>query len=247
MKDYYVYLHRRATDGKVFYVGKGHGRRAFDKNNGRSKWWKSIVKKYGYNVEIYLNGLQEWYAIELEKELIAYYGRENICNMTDGGEGMSGWTPSEETIKKRTSKTIGQKRTEETKKRMSEAKKGYKPSKETLIKMSQCRIGFKHTEEAKKKVSIAVRNRKVSEETRKKMSEARKGYKQTEIAKEKMSSAKSVPVVCSNGMIFKSATSAAAWLRNNGWPKASPSGVSAARRGVVRTAYGYTWKYVDEK
>lgn len=93
MQDFYVYLHRKASDNSVFYVGKGSGRRAYDRNN-RSDWWKSIVAKHGYTVEIYMDNLQEWYSFELEKELIAYYGRMDedrgsLCNMKDGGAGCS--------------------------------------------------------------------------------------------------------------------------------------------------------------
>lgn len=93
-KDFLVYLHRRKTDGKVFYVGKGDTKRA-NRTTTRSDYWNRVVAKYGFYVEIYSDGLQEWYAFELEKELISYYGRENLCNMTDGGEGTSGRIVSE--------------------------------------------------------------------------------------------------------------------------------------------------------
>ena len=94
MKSYLVYLHRRATDGKVFYVGKGSSAKRAKSKSNRGNYWKRIVAKHGYTIEFYATGLQEWYAFELEKELIAYYGRENLCNLTDGGEGTSGRVPS---------------------------------------------------------------------------------------------------------------------------------------------------------
>lgn len=92
--DFYVYLHRKATTGEVFYVGKGHGNRAWV-TTGRSKHWKNIESKHGITVEIAESGLQEWYAFELESELISLYGRKdkkqgNLINLTDGGEGVSG-------------------------------------------------------------------------------------------------------------------------------------------------------------
>lgn len=37
---------------------------------------------------------------ESERKWIAYYGRENLTNGTDGGEGMLGWVPSEDTRRK---------------------------------------------------------------------------------------------------------------------------------------------------
>lgn len=91
---YYVYLHRKKSNGQVFYVGKGHGNRAFDKYK-RNAHWKNTAAKHGYTIDIYQDGLQEWYAFELEQNLISLYGRENLCNMTDGGDG--GLNPSFET------------------------------------------------------------------------------------------------------------------------------------------------------
>lgn len=88
--DFYVYLHRRESDNSVFYVGKGMGNRSHSKKN-RNNHWRNIVLKNGYKVEIVQAGMQEWWAFELEKDLIALYGRENLCNLTDGGEGSSGF------------------------------------------------------------------------------------------------------------------------------------------------------------
>ncbi len=100
--DYYVYVHRKKTTGEVFYVGKGRGRRAWQWSD-RSSYWKRVAEKYGYTVEIYLSNIQEWYAFEVEKNLIAYYGREDsdegtLVNHTDGGEGLSGYIYSEERL-----------------------------------------------------------------------------------------------------------------------------------------------------
>lgn len=75
---FYVYLHKKKTTGEVFYVGKGKGRRIND-NSRRSSSWKQVVKSCGIIREYYLTGLQEWYALELEADLIAYYGL-----LTDG-------------------------------------------------------------------------------------------------------------------------------------------------------------------
>lgn len=92
--DFYVYLHRKKTTGEVFYVGKGKENRAWEKS-GRNKYWKHIASKHGYTVEIYQNNLQEWYALELEQELILRFGRlvdntGSLCNITCGGESGSG-------------------------------------------------------------------------------------------------------------------------------------------------------------
>lgn len=88
---HYVYLHLRASDGTVFYVGKGSNKRAWSAA-GRRKWWKSIVAKHGFKVEIAQGGLDEKAAMLLEKRLISEYRLKGarLCNMTDGGEGASG-------------------------------------------------------------------------------------------------------------------------------------------------------------
>lgn len=89
--DFYVYLHKKKTTGEVFYVGKGSGKRAWSVR-GRSKFWKSIVSKYGVDIEVYADNLQEWYAFELEQDLISLYGRRDLgdgalVNLNDGGYG----------------------------------------------------------------------------------------------------------------------------------------------------------------
>ena len=102
--DFYVYLHKKKTNGEVFYVGKGKNWRATNKTQ-RNKFWKRVVKKYGLVVEIVEKDIQEWYAHELEKDLIALYGRRDqgsgpLVNLTDGGEGSSGYKHTEKVLGK---------------------------------------------------------------------------------------------------------------------------------------------------
>ena len=104
MKSYVVYIHRRVCDLRPFYVGKGLISRAYNFID-RGEYWKRTASKYGVVVDIVHYGLQEWYALELEKELIAYYGRKDLgygplVNFTDGGEGLSGFRHSEKSRSK---------------------------------------------------------------------------------------------------------------------------------------------------
>ncbi len=90
---FYVYLHRKRTNGEVFYVGKGKDKRAWS-SFGRNELWKRTADKYGWYVEIVEKDLQSWYAFELEQDLIALYGRRDLghgtlTNMSDGGDGPS--------------------------------------------------------------------------------------------------------------------------------------------------------------
>lgn len=88
-KHFYVYVHRKLTDGKVFYVGKGSKDRAFV-SKGRNRHWKNIVNKHGYSVSIVMRFLKDACARSFEKALIKFYGFENLCNLTNGGEGWHG-------------------------------------------------------------------------------------------------------------------------------------------------------------
>lgn len=129
---FYVYVHRRKSDMRVFYVGKGSGGRAFDKGK-RNAYWHNIVNKHGYKVEFTHKEINEQKAFDLERALIARYREKGIklCNATDGGEGAS-----------------GAKRSMATRRRLSEIRKnapnpmqGKKHRKETLKKMREIKIG----------------------------------------------------------------------------------------------------------
>jgi len=110
--NYYVYVHRKKTNGDVFYVGEGKGKRAWV-TSSRSDLWNRVVNKYGYYVEVLSKDIQEWYAFELEKELICKYGRIDnktgiLVNMSDGGDGQSGVIFSEDRKRKVSERQIGE-------------------------------------------------------------------------------------------------------------------------------------------
>lgn len=143
MTDFYVYVHRKATTGEIFYVGKGTGYRAYE--FGRNRHWNNTAKKHGYTVETIEIGLQEWYAFELEMNLISYHGRCDLglgvlVNLTDGGEGSS--NPSKETrnlmsaAHKGNTTALGYKHTAKTKARLREAVETQRVSKIGLFGLS---------------------------------------------------------------------------------------------------------------
>ena len=135
------------------------------------------------------DNISEIESFKLERLLISLIGRLDkktgpLVNLTDGGEGTSGWMPSEEfKIKvgersKGNSYGIGYKHTEHHKKRVSILHKGKMISKETREKISKSHKGKPHTEETKKKMSESFKGRIpwnkglkncFSEETRQKM------------------------------------------------------------------------------
>lgn len=146
----YVYTHRKATTGCIFYVGKGTAERAWDRH-GRSPYWRNVAAKHGVVVQIECDGLFEFEAYARERELIAALKAQGVrlANLTDGGEG--GLNPSTETREK-----IG---------RYHRGKR--KPAAQ-IEKIRQSNLGKKRSAETRKKISERV----VSNETRRKMSEA---------------------------------------------------------------------------
>jgi hypothetical protein len=92
---FYTYAHTK-PDGTIFYIGKGHGKRAWSRDS-RGRHWKHVVAKYkNYGVEILANWDTEEAAFDHEKLLISCFidlGFK-LANLTNGGEGSSGyrWT-----------------------------------------------------------------------------------------------------------------------------------------------------------
>jgi hypothetical protein len=84
----YVYGHYKADDGKLFYIGKGNGRRAW-RNDSRNRHWQNIVNKHGLVVKIIEDNLTDEEAFEKERQLIAEVGVKNLANAVSGGAGLT--------------------------------------------------------------------------------------------------------------------------------------------------------------
>lgn len=100
-----IYRHIKKNDSEVFYIGVGKTKKRAYSKYGRSRHWKNIVEKYGYEVEVLKTDLTYEEARELEVILIDYYGRKDLdkgslCNLTNGGDGTWGYRLSEETKNK---------------------------------------------------------------------------------------------------------------------------------------------------
>lgn len=100
--DFYVYVCFRPDTAEPCYVGKGRGRRWQDHNKNRSAnpRLRNIVKKYGELPCVKIRvGLTELEAFTIETAFIRAIGRGNdgpLVNLTDGGEGSTGYvTPPE--------------------------------------------------------------------------------------------------------------------------------------------------------
>jgi hypothetical protein len=124
MNNHYVYFHRKSSDGSIFYVGIGNGRRAYKKSY-RSELWNRFVSKYGLIVDIVDSGITIEIAKELEIKYINEFGRISngtgcLVNLTDGGDGRTGYKCSDETKLKISKANTGKRHTAETKKIISE-------------------------------------------------------------------------------------------------------------------------------
>ena len=101
--NYYVYAYIRSKNSKnsnigtPYYIGKGTNNRAWRKHDNIN------IPKDSRFIIILEQNLTELGALAIERRLIKWYGRQDLKtgilqNRTDGGEGNSGWIPSETTI-----------------------------------------------------------------------------------------------------------------------------------------------------
>ena len=180
---FYTYAYLR-KDRTPYYIGKGTGKRAYQKHI----FFNIPLKE---RIIFLKQNLTEEEAFKHEIYMISILGRKDLgtgilINRTNGGDGSSGFTHSEESKRKMSEDRkgkfsgknnpmygvslkgenhhfYGKSHSEETKRKMSEKRKGKKP--------------YDITEESKRKMREAKKNKPLSEEHKKNMSEARKGNK----------------------------------------------------------------------
>ena len=177
-KKFYVYVHRKLSDGRVFYVGKGSGNRLNDKYS-RSEYWRRVANKHGWTAHVVAEFTLEKCAFSFEIALIEYIGRNNLVNATSGGEGVC------------------------------------MPSKETREKMRAAKVG--------KPLAYFADPVKVKAARIKTAAKLRRS------------------IVTNMGETFESGRHAVAFLKENGFPKASPGNIASCIRGNMPTAYKRTW------
>lgn len=187
---YKLYFHLKKSNKDVFYVGIGNEKRPFDKK-GRTVFWRNVVNKHGYEVQIIKENLTWEQACVAEIFWIKTFGRRDrgegeLVNLTDGGDG------NNRDVWNRGVKLGPMSEEQKAKRRGKPAwNKGLKMRKHTsseLLLMSITMLGKnkrKHSEEQNKKHSETMNGRipvnkgqKISDEIRSKISKALKGKTQ---------------------------------------------------------------------
>lgn len=174
---FYTYVHRKASTGEVFYVGKGHGQRSGQRSR-RSDYWKRVVEKYGLLVEILEYWADESDALAHERYLIASYRASGItlCNLTDGGDGISGYVFSEDQRKARSEYLA-----------LPEIKEKHRRNTEVAMR----RPGVREKADAARRAALA--KPEVKEKHSKALSEAQRGKPFTEAHKQALADSYNKP------------------------------------------------------
>lgn len=237
---FYTYIHKTADTNEVFYVGKGKDNRAYITK--RNAFWKNVANKHGFTVEILSEFENESDAFQEEKTLIAKFRADGarLVNLTDGGEGHSGYVQTEETKEKRAKKLRGKKRSAETVDKVRKANLGKKRSDSYKAMLSEKYKGIAPMHATIKAIE-ANTGKPCKDSTKQKISAANTGKKRTEAMVEAMS----VAVKCvETNQIFYGMNAAKNFLRANGFPKANHSAISMVCSGKLKTAYGYHWEKI---
>lgn len=177
LRDKVVYLHRRATDGVVFYIGMGSHRRA-RAGYTRSPQWHAVADMCGFSVEIVADGLTMTEALTREIEEIAKYDLRTLANQNTGGGGCQRHT---EATRRKLSENCSMKRPEVAKKVADQMRGRKRPglkispaALDALRRAQQARIGTKHSAETLAKMSVSQKGRRKTADQAKKISETKR-------------------------------------------------------------------------
>ena len=202
-KKFYVYQ-LKIDNGEIIYIGKGTGNRMYKhiqiaNGNSRSRETNpklynkisSIIRKGGYvNSEVIFESSNENDCLLKEIELIKQIGLDNLCNLTEGGEGTSGYIRSDEWKRNKSKamkivmKDIWKNRSRSERDEI--AQKISKSLEGLDIERNGYWTGKTLSEETKQKMSDAKKGKCKSVEHRKKISEALKGRKLSDTHKQNL-------------------------------------------------------------
>jgi hypothetical protein len=193
---YYVYSYLR-EDLSPYYIGKGTRSRAYASANHRIK-----APKEKERIHILKDNLTEEEAYDLEKLYIKMFGRVDLGtgilrNLSDGGEGPTGYKTTPEQRRKIALSRMGEKHplygvspSEETREKQRQALRGRfvgeknpmygkKISEEHRQHLRNLHTGVPKTEEQKRKMSIAAKGKKKPDSMAEKLKARAKKHKFT--------------------------------------------------------------------
>lgn len=241
----WIYRHHIINDKNISksYVGRCVNKpniRWQDGEGYRSGTFRKAIGKYGWNnfqheilltitcdtkeeLNYWLNEWEKYYIWKYD----SYY---NGYNDTLGGDG-----------------SIGRKCSEETKVKISKARKGKKRKPESIEKMRKTITGRKHTEETKRKMSSAAKGKKKSKETIDKMKRTKRGNYSPEKGKAhgdkirgKPNSRSKLIINLETGLIFQTSTQAAKWSGCHA------ENIRACCKHKNNSSKGLHWLYYEE-
>lgn len=164
-----LYVKRHLITGlKYFGVTKREGK-YFDSYKGSGKYWKRHIRKHGYNVETIIIDIFDDDDPLLVETALKFSRDNNIVESNEWANlkeenGLDGGSVSDVY-------------TEESRKKMSIAKKGKPLTEEHKRKIGEAGLGRTYTEERNRKISENKKGIPRSEETKRKVSETRTGMK----------------------------------------------------------------------
>lgn len=205
LNKFYVYEHSRADTGEIFYVGKGCGNRlnSTRATHRNQRWLRTVAKAGAFTARKIIDRVDEEFAFLIEMERIDQLRRlgTQLCNITNGGDGATGFRHSDEAKARMSVKwKAGRVMSQAQRDSVSARHTGTKQSAETVAARKLTNAGLKHSEVSKAKMSVAQRGKKmppVSQVTRDKLSAAHAGVNHrmygkhhSESTKRKMSESK---------------------------------------------------------
>lgn len=225
--DYLVYTHTRPDTNEIFYVGKGTGKRMKCRTNRNIHWKRIVDKANGFKYDVLAKNLTEQEALNFEILMIkkmkeAGFG---LCNMTNGGDGVSGFKHSPEMCEAQRQRMLG----------VTPWNKGKPTSPEAIEKMRLAKLGKKQSPEHIAKCAESRRGKKYSEAHRKAISESLLGRKMPYEANE----SRRKKVMCvETDIIYNSVSEAAKEL------KLFTGNISKVCKGKMNKTGGFHWNYV---
>lgn len=208
-----VYMHTFPNNKKYIGITSQRPEYRWNKGNGykHQKLMNRAIEKYGWEniqTEIINENISKEQAIEKEKYYIQKYQTTNPLygyNLTEGGEGHNGYSPSLESRQKNRLSNIGQKRSKSFCERLSYVNTGKKLSEETKQKIREAMLlrgspniseeGRKRIRENARKVGLANKGRIQTLESNEARSKALKGIKRSEETKQRMRKPKSAEAI----------------------------------------------------